>query len=85
MSSSPPESASDDRNDTPFSTRPLSRRATRLVLIGAFLAVVGGGVGMALFVVDAAEGPESTPPGESTEQVAPVDTTTGGSTSSPGS
>jgi len=85
MSSSPTDSASDDRNDTPFTTRPLSRGATRFVLIGAFLAVVAGGVGMALFVVDAAEGPESTPPGDSTEQVAPVDTTTRESTSSPDS
>jgi len=75
MPSSRSDSPQEPKNDTPFTTRPLSRRASRLFLIAAFSLVVAGGVGMAVFVVDAAEGPGEESDTAPTEQVEPSDTT----------
>jgi hypothetical protein len=75
MASSRSDSSNEQKNDTPFTTRPLSRRASRLFLIAAFALVVAGGVGMAMFVVDAAEGPGEESDSAPTEQVQPSDTT----------
>jgi hypothetical protein len=75
MVSSRSDSSNEQKNDTPFTTRPLSRRASRLFLIAAFFLVVAGGVGMAMFVVDAAEGPGEESDSPPTEQVQPSDTT----------
>ena len=82
MSSSRPDSSPNPKNDTPFTTQPLSRRASRLFLIAAFSLVVAGGIGMAMFVVDAAEGPGDESDSAPTEQVQPSDTT--GEASAPG-
>jgi hypothetical protein len=75
MASSRSDSSHEQKNDTPFSTRPLSRRASRIFLIAAFSLVFAGGVGMAMFVVDAAEGPGQESDDGPTEQVQPSDTT----------
>lgn len=70
------DAPSSSRNDTPFKTRPLGRRASRWFLAAMFVLIVAGGIGMALFVVDAARGPSSSPSAADSTAAAPDPDTT---------
>ena len=63
------------RNDTPFTTRPLGRTGSRLFIIASLLLILGGGTGIAWYVVNVAREAESATSPDTTEQVAPADTT----------
>ena len=65
------------RNDTPFTTRPLGRTGSRIFIIASLLLILGGGTGIAWYVVNVAREAESATAPDTTEQVAPADTING--------